>query len=71
MRFNDRFNYYIEVNENVTDLSFLFVPPLIIQPLVENSIKHAFKNSNIKGEIKITINQVNEDFIEYIIMEDI
>ncbi|WP_160715399.1 sensor histidine kinase [Chitinophaga solisilvae] len=39
LRFKDSFNYSIEMDENV-DPDFIRIPPLLIQPLVENSIRH-------------------------------
>jgi two-component sensor histidine kinase len=39
LRFEDKMNYSIEV-DNAIDLSCIMIPPLLIQPLVENSIKH-------------------------------
>jgi two-component sensor histidine kinase len=39
LRFEDNLNYIIDIDEGL-DLSEIMVPPLLIQPLVENSIKH-------------------------------
>jgi two-component sensor histidine kinase len=39
LRFEDKLNYSIEIDNDI-DLSEIFVPPLLVQPLVENSIKH-------------------------------
>ncbi len=39
LRFEDKLNYSIEIDNDI-DLSEVFVPPLLVQPLVENSIKH-------------------------------
>ncbi|NCX95360.1 MAG: hypothetical protein EBX41_02920, partial [Chitinophagia bacterium] len=39
LRFKELLNYAIEVDEDVDD-GVIMVPPLIIQPLIENSIKH-------------------------------
>lgn len=40
LRFPDGFTYYMDVDDHVMEYK---IPPLIIQSLVENSIKHAFK----------------------------
>lgn len=46
------------------------VPPLVIQPYVENAIKHGLKNKSGKdGILKIEISR-QEDFIEYIISDN-
>ena len=39
LRFKDKLNYSIEIDPE-TDLSDIKIPPLLIQPLVENAIKH-------------------------------
>ena len=39
MRFKELFNYQINISPDL-DISDIMVPPLLIQPLVENSIKH-------------------------------
>lgn len=39
LRFKDHLNYKINIEEGL-DLSEIMVPPLLVQPLVENSIKH-------------------------------
>ena len=39
LRFKEHLNYHIEIEEGI-DLSEIMIPPLLVQPLVENSIKH-------------------------------
>jgi two-component sensor histidine kinase len=39
LRFEDYMNYSIDIDDDI-DLSEIMVPPLLIQPLVENAIKH-------------------------------
>jgi two-component sensor histidine kinase len=39
LRFKDKLNYAINIDEK-TDIADITIPPLLIQPLVENSIKH-------------------------------
>ncbi len=52
-RFRDGFNYEIkwvkQVNEN------LFIPPAVLQPFVENSIWHGFKNNPRPNLIEIIL----------------
>lgn len=58
-RFDNGFEYLIQVSDG---LSEKLVPAFIIQPFVENCIKHAFIDLKEKGEIKIEINE-NQDLI--------
>ena len=50
-RFGDRLRYSLDVPEGIGDLE---VPPMTLQTLVENSIKHAVSNSRSGGEIRVT-----------------
>lgn len=61
LRFGDSFEYELIINEE----DFL-VPPLIVQPLVENSIKHGIrKRPDGKGKVRIETGQTDKEiFIE-------
>lgn len=53
----EKLNYTIEVGEDV-DLTGIMVPPMLIQPLVENSIKHGILPLKSQdGHIYITISE--------------
>lgn len=54
IRFPNKFKYFIEL-ENFEDDEMIFIPPMLIQPFVENSIQHAFYGINVEGEIKIKL----------------
>ena len=57
-RFPDKFVVNIEV---APDLIECLIPPFIIQPLVENSIKHGgFKKIEAKGSVHIEIKKISE-----------
>lgn len=55
-RFSDRLKIIYDIDENL--LSNL-VPPMIMQPIVENAIKHGIAKSVIGGTISITIKEEN------------
>ena len=60
-RFPNKFEMQITIDDNARDL---LIPPFIIQPLVENAIKHGeFKKSKIKGIISIEITANTDNFI--------
>lgn len=65
MRFEDKFIY--EINTSGLDKLERKIPPLLIQPLVENSIKHGFKNIEYPGVIFITIETIDNRILVKII----
>lgn len=55
LRFKERLNYAIDIDDEI-DLTEILVPPLLVQPLVENSIKHGiFPLDSVEGFICISI----------------
>lgn len=54
------FTYHLTIEENLPDT--WLIPPMLIQPFVENAIKHGFKNlpDEEKGFLKITLNLLNK-----------
>ncbi len=58
-RFGDRLRYQIDVP---ADLNESRIPPLSLQTLVENSVKHAIAPDRAGGEIRITGTQSNGAF---------
>ena len=69
LRFKERLNFSIELSDDV-DISSILVPPLLIQPLVENAIKHGIlPNDNKPGNIKINISEQGE-FIKISILDN-
>jgi sensor histidine kinase YesM len=50
VRMEDRLHYRIEMPDNIKDVTF---PPMLIQPLVENAIKHGIEPKVEGGEVTI------------------
>ena len=57
VRYSDKFNYQI-INELV-DLD-VEIPPMLIQPFVENSIKHGLANKEKEGRLLITFTKKDQ-----------
>ncbi|MFT5819067.1 MAG: tetratricopeptide (TPR) repeat protein [Crocinitomix sp.] len=53
-RFSEAFDFSIEVSENINGEN-TYIPPMLMQPFVENAIDHGFKNMDRKGNLKINI----------------
>ena len=51
MRFEDRLTVHIEIPESVREVP---IPALIVQPLVENAVKHGIQPSASGGRVRIT-----------------
>lgn len=58
IRFTEKFDYRIDIDETI-DVYRHKIPPLLLQPLIENSIEHGFKGIDYKGIITICISQHN------------
>ncbi len=61
----DRFDYSIKLSENL-EKDFIRIPPMIVQPFVENAIKHGMRNADgtaIRGKIELHF----EDKKQYIL----
>ncbi len=52
MRFENRFDYSIHVDDNI-EVEFVEVPPLLLQPYVENAIWHGLMHKESKGKLTI------------------
>jgi hypothetical protein len=58
MRFGNRVGVSIDVGE--LDTSKILIPPLLIQPLIENSFEHGFTNREKKHHLELTFSITNE-----------
>ena len=57
-RFGERLQYKIDIDNGLEDV---LIPPMIIQPLVENSIKHGISPQIKGGLIKVEVSRLNEN----------
>ena len=55
----DRIRIDLDVKKSYMDNDYL-VPPLIIQPLVENAIRHGLENVTEDGRVSISITEKSE-----------
>ena len=55
LRFPNQFDY--QINTHDIEIDFLSIPPMLIQPFVENAIKHGFKEIDYKGMITIDLSE--------------
>ena len=69
MRFNEKFDYVVEAGNNV-DLDLIQIPPLLLQPYVENAIWHGLMHKSEKGclKIKVELDETEQSII--VVIED-
>lgn len=53
MRSNKPFTYLIDVDKEI-DVSETMLPPMILQPFIENSIEHGFRDIEYEGVIQLS-----------------
>jgi len=68
MRFKDKFDYSIKVDDKI-DCEYYKIPTLLVQPFVENSVKHGIQNKSGKGHIDIEF-KLNKDLLFCSIEDD-
>jgi sensor histidine kinase YesM len=68
LRFNEKFKYSISVSEGLNPLS-IGVPPMILQPFVENAIWQGLQHRESEGNIAIEVNRMNGG-IKYVITDN-
>lgn len=56
LRYGNKLKYKVEIDENV-EQEFIKVPPMLIQPFVENSIQHGIFPKSEAGTISISIEE--------------
>ncbi|HLO55621.1 MAG TPA: histidine kinase [Saprospiraceae bacterium] len=66
MRFNHAFDYAIHIGDKL-DIGSTYIPPLLIQPFVENAILHGVAGIEERGKIQIDISKVHQYLYIHII----
>jgi ligand-binding sensor domain-containing protein len=69
LRLENKFDYSIVIDQDI-DQENTPIPPLIIQPFVENAIWHGIHNKKTQGTICIAIKNISKNQIEITIEDD-
>ncbi|WP_282074174.1 tetratricopeptide repeat-containing sensor histidine kinase [Maribacter aquivivus] len=56
LRFENKFEYEINLTDDI-EVSMIKLPPMLLQPFIENSIEHGLKQKNEKGLLQINITE--------------
>ncbi|WOD42117.1 histidine kinase [Hwangdonia lutea] len=68
-RFKDKFDYNITVDKNINVSDFV-IPPMLLQPYIENAVWHGLRYKKTKGHLNIAITQNKADEIKITITDD-
>ncbi|NQX96544.1 MAG: histidine kinase [Flavobacteriales bacterium] len=69
LRLNNKFDYHIIINDEI-DTLFEEIPPMLIQPYIENAIWHGISHKTGSGIIKLTFKLENENLLKCEIEDD-
>jgi tetratricopeptide (TPR) repeat protein len=67
LRLDNSFDYKIELKDNL-ETEFINIPPMAIQPFVENAIKHGLKDKEDKGSLLLVFEDLGD--VLKIVIED-
>lgn len=68
-RFKDKFDYTIIIDESI-DVEAFEIPPMLLQPYIENAVWHGLRYKSEKGILKIEIKKMSENEIAIAIIDD-
>ena len=68
-RFKDKFDYEIDIDKNI-DIDAYEIPPMLLQPYIENAVWHGLRYKNEKGILKIEIQNISSNEIMISIIDD-
>jgi tetratricopeptide (TPR) repeat protein len=68
-RFPDKFDYRIKIDEKLSVDEFR-IPPMLLQPFIENAIWHGLRYKENKGILEINLEQPQEDHLQITIIDD-
>ena len=69
MRFPDSFEFVIDKNQSLND-DEVEIPPMIIQPFVENAIQHGILKLKRRGKIDLEIKKAADELLTIIITDN-
>ena len=61
-RFQDKFEYELEVDKAIDQGQFQ-IPPMLLQPYIENAVWHGLRYKKEKGLLKVSLTQKDEETI--------
>lgn len=68
-RFKDKFDYEIIIDENLKVDEFV-IPPMLLQPYIENAVWHGLRYKETKGKLEIRFDQTDDETITITITDN-
>jgi len=68
-RYDNKFNCIYTIDENV-DINSIMIPPMLLQPYVENAIWHGLMQKEDEGTVTLEIKKQDEEFLNISISDD-
>lgn len=69
MRFKDKLTFSIDISPGI-DSDFIEIPPLLIQPYVENAIWHGLMHKQEGGTVQLRVEQPGDNLLRVTISDD-
>jgi tetratricopeptide (TPR) repeat protein len=68
-RFKDKFTYHVFIDSNI-NLADFNIPPMLLQPYIENAIWHGLRYKDAPGELLISMEVADQETIKIVIQDD-
>ncbi|SED07137.1 Tetratricopeptide repeat-containing protein [Tenacibaculum sp. MAR_2009_124] len=68
-RFQDKFDYEIKIDDKIP-LDTYIIPPMLLQPYIENAIWHGLRYKKEKGYLCISMEQIDNDVVRVLIEDN-
>jgi LytS/YehU family sensor histidine kinase len=68
-RFPEKFDYSFEVDPHL-DVEGFTIPPMLLQPYIENAIWHGLRYKEEKGKLKVALSPIGSEKIKIVITDD-
>ncbi len=69
LRLNQKFDYEINVDEKI-DVQFDEIPPLLVQPFIENAIWHGISHKKEIGFVKVNFELIDENTLKCTVVDN-
>jgi len=69
MRFDNSFEFLMEVDHEI-DVFNTLISPMLLQPIIENCIKHAFPDRSYKGKITLSIKPLDDNSYQCVLEDN-